>query len=128
MIGYVTVGTNDLSRARAFYDAVLGEIGARRLMEMERGFTMYGTGFDRPMLAITPPYDGGEARPGNGHMVALSMKSRDEVDGLHAKAMEAGATDEGGPGLRGSEEMGFYGAYFRDPDGNKICAYRVGPA
>ena len=130
MIGYVTVGTNDLDRARAFYDALLAEIGARRLMELpQNGFTLYGTGFGQPAIGVTRPYDGNEARAGNGHMVALVMKSRELVDRLHARALELGGSDEGAPGLRGPEgDQAFYGAYFRDPDGNKLCAFRVGPA
>jgi catechol 2,3-dioxygenase-like lactoylglutathione lyase family enzyme len=128
MIGYVTLGTNDLEQARTFYDSLLGEVGAKRLMELEEGFTMYGTSMDRPMLAVTPPYNKEAATPGNGPMVALQMKSRDQVDALHAKALELGGSCEGGPGLRAPEEMGFYGAYFRDLDGNKLCAFRVGPA
>jgi predicted lactoylglutathione lyase len=128
MIGYVTLGTNDLEQARAFYDSLLGEIGAKRLMELEEGFTMYGTGMDRPMLALTPPYNKEAASPGNGTMVALQMKSRDQVDAIHAKALELGGISEGEPGLRPPKEMAFYGAYFRDLDGNKLCAFRVGPA
>lgn len=128
MIGYVTLGTNDLDRARSFYDALLGEIGAGRLMAMEHGLTMYGTAMNRPMLAVTPPYNGEAATPGNGSMVALSMKSRDQVDAMHAKALELGGTSEGEPGLRGPEQMGFYGAYFCDLDGNKLCAFRIGAA
>jgi len=128
MIGYATVGTNDLDRARAFYDALLGEIGARRVMQFdENGFTLYGTGGRAPGLAVTRPYDGKEARPGNGTMVALVMDAREKVDRLHAKAMELGGTDEGAPGLRTPEgERAFYGAYFRDLDGNKLCAFCVG--
>ena len=130
MIGYATVGTNDLDRARAFYDALLGEIGARRVMQFdENGFTLYGTGGRAPGLAVTRPYDGKEARPGNGTMVALVMDAREKVDRLHAKAMELGGTDEGAPGLRTPEgERAFYGAYFRDLDGNKLCAFCIGPA
>ncbi len=128
MIGYATVGTNDLDRARAFYDGLLGEIGARRVMEFpETGFTMYGTGARSPGLAVTKPYDGNEARPGNGAMVALGMDARDKVDRLHARALELGGSDEGPPGVRGPEgERAFYGAYFRDLDGNKLCAFCIG--
>jgi catechol 2,3-dioxygenase-like lactoylglutathione lyase family enzyme len=129
MIGYVTLGTNDLGKARGFYDSLLGSIGARRLMEMPSGFTMYGFNFGQPALAITPPYDGEPARAGNGNMAAIVVDSRDKVDGLHAKAMELGGADEGAPGLRSEEgDRAFYGAYFRDLDGNKLCAFRVGPA
>ncbi|MDP1028264.1 VOC family protein [Sphingomonas sp. KR1UV-12] len=128
MIGYVTVGTNDHARALAFYDALIGEIGGRRLSTLpgERGFTLYGTGFDAPMLAVTRPYDGGTADTGNGGMVALVLESRDRVDAVHARALALGASDEGAPGLRAPESMGFYGAYVRDPDGNKLCFYKIG--
>ena len=128
MIGYSTVGTNDLYRARAFYDALLAEVGGKRLMELgENGFTLYGTAFNRPGLAVTRPYDGEEARPGNGTMIALTVDSRAKVDAVHAKAMELGASDEGAPGLRSPEgDQAFYGAYFRDLDGNKLCAFCLG--
>jgi catechol 2,3-dioxygenase-like lactoylglutathione lyase family enzyme len=129
MIGYVTLGTDDLDRSRAFYDALFGEIGASRLMEMDSGFTLYGTGWGKPGVAVTRPYDGEPARAGNGNMVSLVVDSRDKVDGLHAKALALGGSDEGAPGLRGPEgERAFYGGYFRDPDGNKFCVFRMGPA
>jgi len=129
MIGYVTLGTNDLDRARKFYDELTALLGARRLMELPNGFTMYGARPDRPGLAIKPPYNGGPADPGNGHMTALPVKDRGQVDALHAKALELGASDEGAPGLRGPEgPQAFYGAYFRDLDGNKLCVFRMGPA
>jgi catechol 2,3-dioxygenase-like lactoylglutathione lyase family enzyme len=129
MIGYVTLGTNDLDRARAFYDALLAEIGASRKMEFqETGFTLYGTGRGAPGLAVTRPYDGGLASVGNGNMAALAMPSRAMVDRLHARALELGGSDEGAPGLRTPEgPRAFYGAYFRDPDGNKLCLFRMGP-
>jgi catechol 2,3-dioxygenase-like lactoylglutathione lyase family enzyme len=130
MLGYATFGTNDIDRARAFYDALLGEIGGRRVMEFpQNGFTMYGTGQRRPGLAITRPYDGGPASPGNGNMAALVVDSRDKVDRLHARALQLGGSDEGAPGLRGPEgDRPFYGAYFRDLDGNKLCVFAIGPA
>jgi catechol 2,3-dioxygenase-like lactoylglutathione lyase family enzyme len=130
MIGYVTVGTNDLERARAFYDALLGELGARRVMQFdENGFTLYGTGGRAPGLAVTRPYDGEAAQPGNGTMPALVVDSREKVDRLHAKALALGGSDEGAPGLRTPEgDRAFYGAYFRDLDGNKLCFFCIGPA
>lgn len=129
MIGYVTLGTNDLDQARGYYDALFGSIGAGRLMELDSGFTLYATGWGRPGVAITRPYDGGTASAGNGNMVAIVMDSRSAVDAFHAKALELGGSDEGAPGLRGPEgERAFYGGYFRDPEGNKFCAFRVGPA
>jgi predicted lactoylglutathione lyase len=95
----------------------------------ETGFTMYGTGARAPGLAVTRPYDKGEATVGNGNMAAIAVDSRGKVDGLHARALELGGSDEGPPGLRGPEgDKAFYGAYFRDLDGNKLCAFCVGPA
>ena len=130
MIGYVTLGTNDLERARGFYDALLAEIGATRKMQFpETGFTLYGTGERRPGIAVTRPYDGEPATPGNGNMTAIAAGSRTIVDRLHAKALELGGTDEGAPGLRTPEgPAAFYGAYFRDLDGNKLCAFCIGPS
>ena len=130
MIGYATVGTNDIDKARAFYDALFGSIGAKRLMEFpESGFTMYGTRFDRPGMAVTRPYNKEAATPGNGAMVAIVMDERDKVDAFYAKALELGGSCEGPPGLRGPEgDQAFYGAYFRDLDGNKFCVFRMGPA
>jgi catechol 2,3-dioxygenase-like lactoylglutathione lyase family enzyme len=130
MIGYVTIGTDDIERAREYYDALLGELGAKRLMEFaENGFTLYGTGFGKPGLAITRPYDGAPAAAGNGNMVTLAVDTRDKVDALHARALALGGSDEGAPGLRTPEgPRAFYGAYFRDLDGNKLCVFRMGPA
>jgi catechol 2,3-dioxygenase-like lactoylglutathione lyase family enzyme len=130
MIGYATVGTNDLDRARAFYSALLGTIGAKELMRMEEnGFTMYGTEWGQPAICVTKPYDGAAAAPGNGSMLAIAAKERAQVDALHAKAMELGGRDEGAPGVRGEEgPRAFYAGYFRDLDGNKLCAFRVGAA
>jgi catechol 2,3-dioxygenase-like lactoylglutathione lyase family enzyme len=128
MIGYVTLGTDDLDRSRAFYDALFGEIGASRLIEMDSGFTLYGVSWGKPGVAVTRPYDGEPARPGNGNMVSLVMDEREKVDRLHARALALGGSDEGAPGLRGPEgDRAFYGAYFRDPDGNKFCVFRMGP-
>jgi len=129
MIGYATVGTNDIDRARTFYDDLLGEIGARRVMEFpENGFTMYGTGARSPGLAVTRPYNGEAATAGNGNMAAIALDERGKVDRLHARALELGGSDEGGPGLRGPDgDSAFYGAYFRDLDGNKLCAFCIGP-
>jgi catechol 2,3-dioxygenase-like lactoylglutathione lyase family enzyme len=129
MIGYATIGTNDIDRARAFYDDLLVEIGARRVMEFpQNGFTMYGTGARAPGLAVTRPYNGEPATVGNGNMAAIVVDSRDKVDRLHARAMELGGSDEGPPGVRGPEgDNAFYGGYFRDLDGNKLCAFCIGP-
>lgn len=132
MIGYITLGTNDIAAARSFYDALLGEIGAKRIMEFGDelgGFTMWGTSFDKPGIAVTKPYNQQAATAGNGNMAAITLDARAKVDALHAKALELGGTCDGPPGLRGDEgPQAFYGAYFRDPEGNKFCAFRMGPA
>ena len=120
MIGYVTLGTNDLERATAFFDQLMAVIGAGRFMEAET-FVAWGTSPEAPGLSVTRPYDGKPATIGNGMMVALAAKNTDQVDALHAKAMELGGTDEGAPGPRG--DSGFYAAYFRDLDGNKLSTF-----
>ena len=129
MIGYVTVGSNDLEKSRAFYDALMPVLGANRIMEFGDNFTMYGTGMNRPGLAVCKPYDGNAATVGNGNMTSIACDSRAKVDELYAKAIELGGSDEGPPGVRGEEgPNAFYGAYFRDLDGNKLAAFRIGPA
>ena len=129
MIGYVTMGSNDIDKARNFYDNLMPTIGAGRIMEFGDHFTMYGTGMGRPGLAVCKPYNGDAASVGNGNMTAIVMDSRDKVDAFYNKAIELGGSDEGPPGLRGEEgPQAFYGAYFRDPEGNKFCAFRIGPA
>jgi catechol 2,3-dioxygenase-like lactoylglutathione lyase family enzyme len=129
MIGYVTLGSNDLDRARGFYDQLMPVLGAGRMMEFGDNFTMYGTGMGKPGLAVCKPYNGDEATVGNGNMSAIACDTRGRVDALYNKAMELGASDEGPPGLRGEEgDQAFYGAYFRDLDGNKLCAFSIGPA
>jgi catechol 2,3-dioxygenase-like lactoylglutathione lyase family enzyme len=116
MIGYVTLGTNDLERAAGFYDVLLAEIGAVRGMQGER-FVAWSTGPTAPAVSVIIPYDGQPATVGNGTMVAMALDSREKVDALFHKAMELGGTDEGPPGDRMD---GFYAAYFRDLDGNKL--------
>lgn len=122
MIGYVTLGTHDLDRAAAFYDALLAELGASRFMSGER-MIVWGSRPDQPMLAVCYPHDGQPASVGNGTMVALSAGSQDKVEQVHARALELGASNEGDPGER---MQGFYGGYFRDPDGNKLVAFHMG--
>ena len=98
-------------------------------MEFGENFTLYGVSWGVPGVAICTPNNGEAATAGNGNMVAIVLGSRDKVDALHAKALELGGTDEGAPGLRSPEgPQAFYGAYFRDPEGNKFCAFRTGPA
>lgn len=119
MIGYVTLGTNDLAKVAKFYDALLATIGARRFMESDR-FIAWAVNPTAPALGLTMPFDGKAATVGNGVMVALVVDSHSKVDDLYKKAMELGASDEGPPGARGE---GFYAGYFRDPEGNKLNAF-----
>lgn len=122
MIGYVTLGTNDRERGVKFYDAVCGELGVGRMMEEDQ-FIAWGTPGGGAGIGLTRPFDGNPATVGNGVMVALEAKDKDQVHRLHAIALENGGTCEGPPGPRGE---GFYAAYFRDPDGNKLNAFVMG--
>ena len=123
MIGYVTLGTNNLARAAEFYDALLAEIGAKRFMEFDQ-FIAWAIDPKRPSLALTAPFDGQSATVGNGVMVALAVRDPATVDRLHAKALALGGRDEGAPGDRG---QGFYAGYFRDLEGNKLNAFCMPP-
>ncbi len=122
MIGYMTLGTNDLPRACTFYDALLEPLGVRSMEPNDR-IRLYRSKGGQGMLGIAKPFDGTTASVGNGTMVAIPVESRDLVDTLHAKALALGGTDEGAPGLRGES---FYGGYFRDLDGNKLVFFKVG--
>ena len=122
MIGYVTVGTNDFQRAAGFYDALLGELGAKRAMEMDT-FIAWATAPNTPMIAIIKPFDKKPATVGNGVMVAIMVDSKEKVQAIHKKALALGGKDEGAPGERGP---GFYAGYFRDLDGNKLNAFFLG--
>ena len=121
MIGYITIGTKDMEKAKAFWSGVLEPLGASVMMDMGR-LAMIGTGCDAPMLAVCLPHNEEDASPGNGNMVALSAVSREKVDELHARAMNRGASDEGAPGERNPT---IYGGYFRDPDGNKAVFFHI---
>jgi len=123
MIGYVTIGTNDLERAAGFYDEILGFFGGKRFMENER-LVAWNAGEHSPGVGVCKPFDGNAATVGNGMMVSLAAADPDQVKAVHAKALELGAQDEGAPGLRFGQ---FYGAYFRDPDGNKLCTFCMVP-
>ena len=123
MIGYVVLGTNDLPRARLFYDTLLAEMSGSRLMEFgDRGYG-WAAPMDQPMLCIMTPYDGNPATVGNGVMAGIAVASKDQVDQIHSKALELGGTDEGSPGFRDVGGEGFYAAYFRDLDGNKLDVF-----
>jgi predicted lactoylglutathione lyase len=122
MIGYVTLGTNDLPRAAAFYDALLGEMGAKRMMENDQ-FIAWSVSDQQAGLGLTKPFDKNAATVGNGVMVALAVDSKAKVDALHRKALQLGGKDEGAAGPRGE---GFYAGYFRDLDGNKLNIFFMG--
>lgn len=122
MLAYVTLGSNDTEKALAFYDAVLGEMGAKRFFDNGRLY-FYGQAPGKPMLAIGGTYDEKDASCGNGVMPALAVDDTAMVDRVYNKAIELGAVDEGAPGNRMPT---FYGAYFRDPDGHKICVCKLG--
>ena len=121
-VSYMTVGSNKLEEAKAFYDALLGSIGMKGLYEHPSGGRLYrgkGTG----LFGVLGPYDGEPACVGNGMMGGFDFETREGVDAFHAKALELGGTDEGAPGER---MPGVYFAYFRDLDGNKLCGYKFG--
>ena len=123
MIGYVTLGTNDLDKAVSFYDALFETIGAGRFIENEQ-FVAWASAPDQPGVSVTKPFDGKPASVGNGTMVAIMLDSNDKVDAFYQKAIDLGATCEGKPGNRG-EMTGFYAGYFRDLDGNKLNAFHL---
>jgi catechol 2,3-dioxygenase-like lactoylglutathione lyase family enzyme len=122
MIGYVTLGTNDLLRAAKFYDALTAELGVGRMMEFDT-FIAWGTPGGGCGIGLTKPYDGNPATIGNGVMAAFEAADEAQVQRLYDIALANGGSDEGAPGPRGD---GFYAAYFRDPDGNKLNAYMMG--
>jgi len=124
MIGYITLGTNNLERAAKFYDALLAELGAKRTMTDKR-MLGWGRRSVETMFSVIAPFDENEATPGNGAMTALLVGSGEAVEKIYQKALELGATDEGAPHDRNSS-MGFYGGYFRDLDGNKLVVYCLG--
>ena len=119
MIGYVTLGTNDREKSAKFYDALCAELGVGRMMENEQ-FIAWGEPGGGAGLGVTRPFDGNRATFGNGVMVAFQARDEAQVKRLYDIALQNGGSDEGGPGDRGE---GFYAAYFRDPDGNKLNAF-----
>lgn len=127
MIGYVTIGALDSEQSGKFYDAVFGALGHDRRTE-GGGWIGYGPkdggqGFADCHTALCPPFDGQPARPGNGIMIAYQARTSTEVDAAHAAGLAAGGSDEGAPGHRPPGTPGFYGAYLRDPTGNKIALF-----
>lgn len=122
MIGYVTLGTNDLERGAKFYDLIAAELGVGRMMEFD-SFIAWGKPGGAAGVALTKPFDGQAATVGNGVMVAFEAKDKEQVDRIYALALANGGSDEGAPGPRGDN---FYAGYFRDPDGNKLNAFIMG--
>lgn len=124
MIGYITLGTADLEKAAAFYDALLGTIGATRFMEEPDYFIAWSKDEDQAALSVTKPFDQKPASVGNGVMVAMYFETPEQVNAFYDKAIELGATCEGQPGFRPQDATsGFYAGYFRDLDGNKLNAF-----
>ena len=124
MIGYLTIGTNDLDRAIKFYDALLTTIGIQKLWQ-NGDMAAWGPSRTKTALCLTRPFDRHAASVGNGVMVAFKVDSAEQVDAFHAKGIELGGENEGCPGPRG--EHGVYAGYFRDLDGNKLNAYVPAP-
>ncbi len=120
MYSHITLGTNDFPRAEKFYDAVMAVLGHPTMFKTPIAIA-YGTPTGEKLF-ILPPFDGKEARPGNGVHAAFKVDKRATVDAFHAAALANGGTDEGAPGLRPHYHPNYYGAYVRDPDGNKIQA------
>ena len=124
LIGYITLGTNNLARAGAFYDALLASLGAKRIMTDDR-MLGWGKKPGETMFSVIEPFNKKQAYSGNGTMVALNVGSAEAVDRIYQQALGLGATDDGHPHDRGSD-MGFYGGYFRDLDNNKLVVYCLG--
>jgi len=130
MLSYVYFGTQDLKRARRFYDATLGALGMQRCLtgdaawdRVAAGWGLYAEGgLQELAFWIGIPFDGQPASVGNGSMVAFRARSRRDVDDFHAAALDHGGRCDGAPGLRPQYAADFYAAYVRDPDGNKIAA------
>jgi predicted lactoylglutathione lyase len=124
MLTVTRFGTRDLARARGFYDPIAAMVGAG--VALERPNLVAYKGAEGAMLLIGLPFEG-EATAGNGTQAGFMVATRGDVDAIHAKAIELGGTDEGAPGVRGDDPNGYYGAYFRDLDGNKLTVFRFGP-
>ena len=122
MISYATVGSNDLEKSVPFFTELFATQGVTKYFDHPRGGVAFGKD-GKMVLGVLTPFDRNPATVGNGTMIALEMPSREAVDAFHAKALALGGTDEGAPGERAP---GFYIAYFRDLDGNKFAACRIG--
>lgn len=127
MISYVTLGSNDRQRAKAFYDAALAPLGLKSGYADDE-MVGYGPEGGQTQLWVVEPFNHAEATPGNGVMLALAASTREQVDAVHAAALSHGGRDEGRPGLREQYGPNFYAAYFRDPDDNKLAVVCRTPA
>jgi catechol 2,3-dioxygenase-like lactoylglutathione lyase family enzyme len=121
MFSHVTVGSNDVARAKAFYERLTGPLGLVCKADYPPDAAGFGRRDGRPQLWIVKPIDKHPATAGNGVTVGLDAPDRASVDAAHKAGLEAGGKDEGAPGLRTHYHPNYYGAYLRDPDGNKVC-------
>ena len=119
MFSHAMVGCNDITSAKKFYGAVMQTIGIPIMFDTD-DFLAFGN-LDQPRFWVTRPIDDNPASAGNGSMVAFLAETRNAVDAAHAAAMSNGGSDEGAPGLRPHYHENYYGTYFRDPEGNKLC-------
>ncbi|MEM8652631.1 MAG: VOC family protein [Pseudomonadota bacterium] len=123
MIGYTTIGVKDMAAAKDFYCKLFEDQGAKVQIDAGR-IAMIGSAMNQPLVAVCEPYNKEAPEPGNGNMIAFTASSKEEAAALYEKAISLGATDEGEPGQRVPDM--FYGAYVRDPDGNKLCFFVFG--
>ncbi|UVE16332.1 VOC family protein [Pseudomonas sp. LS44] len=122
MLSHIFIGIGDFERAFAFYSALMNCLGLKpRFCDWSRPWAGWQGEEVRPLFLIGRPFDQEAHHPGNGQMVALLAQSRAQVDSAYAIALANGGTSEGAPGLRPEYHENYYGAYFRDPDGNKLC-------
>lgn len=117
---HVTVGTNDLQKARAFYDNALGKLGLKRITDLGENGSIWGE--NAPSFFVLKPANGQPASVGNGVTVSFEAPNRAAINAFHAAAVAAGGKDEGAPGTRDWAPHA-YAAYVRDLDGNKLAAY-----
>jgi catechol 2,3-dioxygenase-like lactoylglutathione lyase family enzyme len=125
MLHHVSVGASDMRRAASFYDAALAPLGMERTVEFGNVAVAYGSK-GRAQLWVQLPHDGQPASSGNGVHICFTAPSREAVQAFHAAGLAAGGADDGAPGLRPQYSPDYYGAFLRDPDGNKIEAVRYG--
>lgn len=120
MLNHVFLGTNDVEKSRQFYNATMGAIGVQPVTQIDH-LTVYAN--EGGVVAVGKPANGEAATPSNGATLGLKAKTYDEVNAWHAAGLANGGNDEGAPGVRENSPGQMYGAYLRDPDGNKICAF-----